>query len=148
MRFPHIPHKQKALGLLVVQRVGNVVKSALVLPGFIPGTFSLGLSDLHQVYWKPQLVSFSVCSGRDSSWVPPEYKSEPLTFQPAWLSVRYCVKWFIVRYNKLWPITVAARSKAWIVFARSNTGVVRLNPTQSMAVCIVCIYSVFMFFCV
>jgi hypothetical protein len=31
-------------------------------------------------------------------------------------------------------ITVAARSKAWIVFARSNTGIVGLNPTRGMDV--------------
>jgi hypothetical protein len=35
-----------------------------------------------------------------------------------------------------WPITVAARSKAWTVFARSNTGVVSSNPTQGMDVCV------------
>jgi hypothetical protein len=40
------------------------------------------------------------------------------------------------------PITLAARSKAWTVFARSNAGIVDSNPTQGMVVC-VCIYSVF-----
>jgi hypothetical protein len=30
------------------------------------------------------------------------------------------------------PITVAARSKAWTVFARSNTGIVGFNPTRGM----------------
>jgi hypothetical protein len=44
------------------------------------------------------------------------------------------------------PITVAARSKAWTVFARSNTGIVGSNPTQDMDVC--GIYSVFVLFCV
>jgi hypothetical protein len=34
------------------------------------------------------------------------------------------------------PITVAARSKAWAVFARSNTGIVGSNPTQGMDVCV------------
>jgi hypothetical protein len=34
------------------------------------------------------------------------------------------------------PITVAARSKAWTVFARSNTGDVGSNPTQGMDVCV------------
>jgi hypothetical protein len=34
------------------------------------------------------------------------------------------------------PITVASRSKVWTVFACSNTGVVRSNPTQSMNVCV------------
>jgi hypothetical protein len=33
------------------------------------------------------------------------------------------------------PITVAARSKAWTVFARSNTGIMGSNPTQAMDVC-------------
>jgi hypothetical protein len=34
------------------------------------------------------------------------------------------------------PVTVAALSKAWIVFARSDTGIVGSNPTQGMAVCV------------
>jgi hypothetical protein len=45
------------------------------------------------------------------------------------------------------PITVAARSKPWAVFARSNIGIVGSNPTRGMDVCIVCFYSVFVFFC-
>jgi hypothetical protein len=35
-----------------------------------------------------------------------------------------------------WPITVAARSKSWNVFARSNAGIVGWNPTQGMDVCV------------
>jgi hypothetical protein len=38
------------------------------------------------------------------------------------------------------PITVAAQSKAWTVFACSNAGIVGLNPTRGMNVCV---YSVF-----
>jgi hypothetical protein len=34
------------------------------------------------------------------------------------------------------PITVAARSEAWTIFARSNAGVVGSNPTQGMGVCL------------
>jgi hypothetical protein len=34
------------------------------------------------------------------------------------------------------PITVAARYKAWIAFARSNTGIVVSNPTQGMDICV------------
>jgi hypothetical protein len=34
------------------------------------------------------------------------------------------------------PITVVARSKAWNVFARSNTGIVGSNPTKGMDVCV------------
>jgi hypothetical protein len=38
-------------------------------------------------------------------------------------------------------IPVAARSKAWNVFARSNTGIVCSNPTEGMDVC-VCLFCV------
>jgi hypothetical protein len=48
----------------------------------------------------------------------------------------------------LWPITVAAPPKAWTAFARSNAGIVGSNPTQNMDVCVVYVYSVFVFFCV
>jgi hypothetical protein len=34
------------------------------------------------------------------------------------------------------PVRVAARSKAWTVFAPSNAGIVGSNPTQSMDVCV------------
>jgi hypothetical protein len=34
------------------------------------------------------------------------------------------------------PITAAAGSKAWTVFARSNAGIVGSNPTQGMGVCV------------
>jgi hypothetical protein len=45
------------------------------------------------------------------------------------------------------PITVAARSKAWTVFARSNPGIGGSNPPQGMDVN-VCVYSVFALPCV
>jgi hypothetical protein len=35
------------------------------------------------------------------------------------------------------PLTVAARSKALIVFTRSNAGIVGSNPPQGMNVCVV-----------
>jgi hypothetical protein len=34
------------------------------------------------------------------------------------------------------PITVAARSKAWTLFARLDTGIVGSNPTEGMDVCV------------
>jgi hypothetical protein len=34
------------------------------------------------------------------------------------------------------PITEVTRSKAWTVFARSNTGIVGSNPTRGMDVCV------------
>jgi hypothetical protein len=44
------------------------------------------------------------------------------------------------------PITVAARSKAWNVFARSNTGIVGSTPTRGIddylllfCVCVSCV---------
>jgi hypothetical protein len=36
------------------------------------------------------------------------------------------------------PVTVDERSKAWTVFARSDAGIVGLNPTQEMDVW--CVY--------
>jgi hypothetical protein len=34
------------------------------------------------------------------------------------------------------PVTVAARSWAWTIFARSSTGIVGSNPTRGMDVCV------------
>jgi hypothetical protein len=44
-------------------------------------------------------------------------------------------RYFPGRFHQL-PITVAARCKAWTVFARSNTGVVGSNPIRGMDVCV------------
>jgi hypothetical protein len=41
----------------------------------------------------------------------------------------YWARWFSV-----WQIAVTAQSRAWTVFARSNTGVVDSNPTRRMDV--------------
>jgi hypothetical protein len=52
------------------------------------------------------------------------------------------VKWSIQRIwlfktgNKKSPITVAARSRAWAVFARLNIGFVGSSPTPGMDVCV------------
>jgi hypothetical protein len=46
------------------------------------------------------------------------------------------------------PITVATRSEAWTVFARSNTGIVGSNPTQGVDVCIVRLFCVCVVLCV
>jgi hypothetical protein len=43
-------------------------------------------------------------------------------------------------------MTVAVRSKAWSLFARSNTGVVGSNPSQDTMS--MCVYSVFVLPCV
>jgi hypothetical protein len=50
--------------------------------------------------------------------------------------------------NLLQPIAVAAQSKAWTVFDRSNDGIMGSNPIQATDICIVCVYSVFVLFCV
>jgi hypothetical protein len=44
------------------------------------------------------------------------------------------------------PITVAAQSKAWTVFARTNTGTVGSNPIRNVDLCM-CVYCVFVFTC-
>jgi hypothetical protein len=50
-------------------------------------------------------------------------------------AVIYSLAWVSMLYMKP-PITVAARSKAWTVFARSNTGIVGSNPTRDTDVCV------------
>jgi hypothetical protein len=59
-------------------------------------------------------------------------------------------------YQNAWPhmtkfFTVINFTKTnyiyWPVSAHSNTDIMGLNPTRSMNVCIVCIYSVFVLFC-
>jgi hypothetical protein len=42
------------------------------------------------------------------------------------------------------PIKVAVQYEAWTVF----TGIGDLNPTQGVDICIVCVYSVVVSFCV
>jgi hypothetical protein len=39
-------------------------------------------------------------------------------------------------YPKRQPITVAARSNAWTVFARSKAGIAGSNSTRGMDVCV------------
>jgi hypothetical protein len=43
------------------------------------------------------------------------------------------------------PVTVAERSKACTVFARSDAGIVGSNPTQGMDVCVCVRFSVFVY---
>jgi hypothetical protein len=52
-----------------------------------------------------------------------------------------------VAINGVWPITVAARSKPLNIFTRSNAGIVGSNPNQGKDFCLVCVYSVFVLFC-
>jgi hypothetical protein len=79
---------------------------------------------------------------------------EPLTGYTLWRRIKLCgrvrilVTWRVIcvslllsypsclPYRRHLPITVAARSKAWTVFACSNTGVLRSNPTQR--ICLYC----------
>jgi hypothetical protein len=41
----------------------------------------------------------------------------------------------IRNYTSTPPVTVAARSKAWNVFTRLNTGIVSSNPARGMDIC-------------
>jgi hypothetical protein len=43
-------------------------------------------------------------------------------------------------HNNYLPITVAARTKAGIVFARSNDGIVGSNTTEGMDVCVCSVF--------
>jgi hypothetical protein len=48
---------------------------------------------------------------------------------------RKTTEWNFRNYG-IFRITVAARSKAWIFFARTNSGIVFSNPTHGMNVCV------------
>jgi hypothetical protein len=50
------------------------------------------------------------------------------------IKLRKCT--YSVLYVGVWLITVAARSTVWINFTRWNIGIVGLNPTQGMDVCV------------
>jgi hypothetical protein len=58
------------------------------------------------------------------------------------ISVLVCLryrKWkdrFEMHISMFMPITVPSRPKPWTVYARSDTGVVRSNPTGGMVVCL------------
>jgi hypothetical protein len=54
------------------------------------------------------------------------------------ISVSKYVKKYTDFYNllEILPITVAVRSKAWILFARLKAGILGSNPTQRMDVCV------------
>jgi hypothetical protein len=53
-------------------------------------------------------------------------------------SVRFttAITQFQVTIATNWPITVAARSKVWTVFARSNAAIAGSNPTRGMDACV------------
>jgi hypothetical protein len=57
------------------------------------------------------------------------------------LAVRWLLQKFEIVPRQL-PITVAARTKEWAVFALSKAEVVSSNPTQGMDVCVY-VFSVF-----
>jgi hypothetical protein len=52
-----------------------------------------------------------------------------------WLKRETQAKMRVGKKDMYRPITVAARSKAWTVYARSNAGIVGSNPTRGMDVC-------------
>jgi hypothetical protein len=51
------------------------------------------------------------------------------------------MNYHIIRHWK--PVTVAERSEACIVFARSEAGIVGSNPTQGMDVSYLCVCALF-----
>jgi hypothetical protein len=51
-------------------------------------------------------------------------------------SISSGVFWMYSEYVHETPIAVAARYKAWTVFALTNAGIVGSNPTQGMDVCL------------
>jgi hypothetical protein len=58
------------------------------------------------------------------------------------LNLYFVGQLFMYDWMALGPITVAARSKEWTVFARLNAGILGTSPTQSIYVC-VCLFCVY-----
>jgi hypothetical protein len=58
-----------------------------------------------------------------------------------------CIDIFYLILNKCMPVRVSERSEAYIVFARSEAGIVVYNPTQDMDVWCLCLCAR-AFFCV
>jgi hypothetical protein len=56
---------------------------------------------------------------------------------------------FFQKCNNIWSADHSGRAVyAWTLFACSNTEILGSNPNQGMDVCIACVYSVFVLFCV
>jgi hypothetical protein len=77
-------------------------------------------------------------AARNTWCSPPSQTWLPVTVS---VCLRACIHVFVCSkilngVEPLRPITVAARSKAWTVLARSNTGIVGSKPTQGMDVCL------------
>jgi hypothetical protein len=61
----------------------------------------------------------------------------------------YWIEWMCIFSDDMStaePIAVAARSKAWTLFAHSNTGIVGQIPHKAWMS--VCVYSLYVLFCV
>jgi hypothetical protein len=87
------------------------------------------------------LCVFILCLGSDfaTGWslvqgVLPSVKNDYGTEQEAW-ALNGLEEPF-KNYIGSVPITAAARSKAWTVFARSNAGIADSNPTEGMDICV------------
>jgi hypothetical protein len=90
------------------------------------------------ITWMPEPIAVKL----GTYVMPPDTISTLYSMNPS----HHCYQHYILRvYQK--PITVAARSKAWTVFPRSNAGFVGSNPTQGMYV-YVCLFCVCVLSCV
>jgi hypothetical protein len=103
----------------------NCLEDGSVIVAWGPSFVSSDKFSCKQVRFALSLKRFK---GRWWIYVPPDLALQYSVFRP------YSV--FVLRMILAMPVTVAARSKAWTVFARSNTRVVSSNHTRSMDVCV------------
>jgi hypothetical protein len=82
---------------------------------------------------------------RQDSGFRSEIAKPTSLFHSLWVLV--LIQYTLSMLRSYSPTTVAARSKAWTVFAPSNAGIMGSNPNQGIDVC-VCVYSKFVLFCV
>jgi hypothetical protein len=92
-------------------------------------------SQMFWVLWTPLLLWMSTTTS--SRWFAIPWCYVTVFSFRICVAVNICV-FFNSTHNISKPVTVAARSKAWTVFACTDVGIVGLNPTQGMDV--LCVY--------
>jgi hypothetical protein len=85
---------------------------------------------------RPILNPLTVCVVLMSYRVMGQKFTESFGYSLGRDRVELPVSAIIVSYVPVKPITVAERSKAWTVFARSNAGIVGSNLTEGKDVCV------------
>jgi hypothetical protein len=133
-------------GLLKVLKplqTSQYIRFCIQQPVHARNTFSLDRSLIKGCY-----ILYFVCTWSiEEKWIKYESVSILLGSENhfrrrylQWNTLDTEMKLFNLRVLPKKPITMAVRSEAWNVFARSNTGILNSNPTQGTDVCLCLFY--------